>query len=59
VSIRSVAAQRAIGKGPSLTIPKGTPVLPVVPPKGDPARNDHKSNRGGGPSGLSGGKGKG
>jgi hypothetical protein len=55
VSIRSVAAQRAIGKGPSLTIPKGTPVLPVVAPKGDPARNDHKSNSPGGPSGLSGG----
>lgn len=57
MAIRQVAAQRAIGKGPSLAIPKGTPVLPKVAPKGDPARNDHKSNRGGGAKGLSGGKG--
>jgi hypothetical protein len=57
VSIRSVAAQRATGKGPSLVVPKGSAVLPRVAPKGDPARNDHKSNRGGGAKGLSGGKG--
>jgi hypothetical protein len=47
MGIRQVAAQRAIGKGPSLVIPKGTPVLPAVAPQGDPARNDHKSNVGG------------
>lgn len=65
MGIRQVAAQRAIGNGPSLVIPKGTPVLPKVAPQGDPARNDHKSNKGDrsrgsisrSGSGLSGGKG--
>jgi hypothetical protein len=48
MGIRQVAAQRAFGKGPSLTIPTGKSVLPKVAPQGDPARNDHKSNSPGG-----------
>jgi hypothetical protein len=53
MGIRQVAAQRAIGKGPSLVIPTGKSVLPKVAPQGDPAGNDHKSNSPGGPSGIS------
>ena len=54
MAARSVAAQRAISKGPSLVIPKGRAVLPKVAPTGvAQVRNDHQANPGGGRKGLS------
>ena len=58
MAARSVAAQRAITKGPSLVVPKGRAVLPKVAPVTKGVRNDHLSNPGGGRKGLSARKGK-
>lgn len=57
MAARGVAAQRAIQKGPSLTIPTGTPTLRAVAARGGSVQNDHKGNPGGGRKGLAKGEG--